>query len=103
LHLLVLADTSASFYKLQKNTDTLPDAAPFFLQNDDSLPTYSLARIARFAPLKGQQCAVVSSIGLHFVDMIDKKETLLLVQLDLLALEYSPCDSYVICCEKWNS
>jgi len=34
--------------------------------------------------------------------MIEKKETLLLVQLDLLALEYSPCDSYVVCCEKWN-
>jgi len=35
--------------------------------------------------------------------MINKKESLLLVQLDLLALEYSPCDSYVVCCEKWNT
>ena len=27
---------------------------------------------------------------------------MLLIQLNLVVLEYSPCDSYVICCEKWN-
>lgn len=34
--------------------------------------------------------------------MVSKKESLLLIQLDLLALEYSPCDNFVVCCEKWN-
>lgn len=72
------------------------------LKQDAALPCYSLARIARFAPLKGQQAAIVSQIGLHFVDMAAKKESLLLIQLDLVALEYSPCDNYVVCCEKWN-
>lgn len=26
----------------------------------------------------------------------------MLIQLDLVALEYSPSDNYVVCCEKWN-
>lgn len=34
--------------------------------------------------------------------MVTKKESLLLIQLDLVALEYSPCDNFVVCCEKWN-
>ena len=36
------------------------------------------------------------------MDMVSKKESLLLVQLELVVLEYSPCDNYVVCCEKWN-
>jgi hypothetical protein len=77
--LLVLADTTASFYSFQKNKDAKADEAPFSLQADSTLPVYSLARLTRFAPLNGLQCAVVSDIGLHFVDMVEKKETLLLV------------------------
>lgn len=34
--------------------------------------------------------------------MVTKKESLLLIQLELYTLEYSPCDNYVVCCEKWN-
>jgi len=45
---------------------------------------------------------VVSNVGLHFIDLTNKKESLLLIQLDLVALEYSPCDNYVVCCEKFN-
>lgn len=44
----------------------------------------------------------MSHVGLHFVDMDSKTESLLLVQLDLVALEYSPCDNFVVCVEKWN-
>lgn len=67
------------------------------------MPTYSQARIARFAPKSGKQAAIASQYGLHFVDVASGKETLLLVQLDIQALEYSPCDSYVVCCEKWST
>lgn len=66
------------------------------------MPSYAQARIARFAPKSGKQAAIVSHVGLHFVDLDSKTESLLLVQLDLVALEYSPCDNYVVCVEKWN-
>jgi uncharacterized protein with WD repeat len=114
LRLLVLADSTASFYTIQKDTSSgnttkqtaanLSDAssAQSFLQVDSSLPVYSQARLARFAPYKGHQAAIVTNIGLHLVNLVEKKEALLLVQLDLVALEYSPRDNYVICCEKWN-
>ena len=36
------------------------------------------------------------------MDMVSKNESLLLVQLELVVLEYSPCDNFVVCCEKWN-
>ena len=44
----------------------------------------------------------MSAHGLHFVDIATGKETLLLVQLDIQSLEYSPCDNFVVCCEKYS-
>ena len=114
LRLLVLADSTASFYTIQKsassvntlkqNTSNVSEVTPaqYSLLVDTGLPIYSQARLARFAPLKGHQAAIVTNIGLHFVDVLQKKESILLIQLDLVALEYSPCDNFVICCEKWN-
>lgn len=114
LRLLVLADSTASFYTIQNDTSSgnttkqmtanqsEASSAQSHLKVDNGLPIYQQARLAKFAPLKGNQAAIVTNIGLHFVDLVSKKEELLMVQLDLVALEYSPCDSYVICCEKWN-
>lgn len=102
LRLLVLADANASFYSIVKHPSTDSKDPPFCIKVDATLPQYPQARIARFAPKSGSQAAVVSNVGLHFIDMLNKKESLLLIQLDLVALEYSPCDSYVVCCEKWN-
>lgn len=71
LRLLVLADTTASFYTLENNDSADKDKSSpeAWLKQDTSLPIYSQARIARFAPLHGNQAAVVTQIGLHFVDL----------------------------------
>jgi hypothetical protein len=73
MRLLVVANSTASFYQMQ------PTKEGVSLVQDPSLPCYSLARIARFAPRHGKQAAIVSNIGLHFVDLTNKKESLLLI------------------------
>jgi uncharacterized protein with WD repeat len=98
----VLADSSACFYEVCKLESQDSKAPPFTLKVDATLPQYQKARIARFAPKRGNQAAIVTNVGLHLVDLNAKQESHLLVQLDIVALEYSPCDSYVVCCEKWN-
>jgi hypothetical protein len=62
LRLLVLADTTASFYTIQPNESDAKDksSSEFWLKQDVSLPCYSQARIARFAPLSGRQAAIVT-------------------------------------------
>lgn len=81
MRLLVLSDTTASFYSTESNAPADKDKATpeVWLKQDASLPCYSQARIARFAPLNGLQAAVVTQVGLHFVDMVNKKESLLLI------------------------
>ena len=98
----MLADSTASFYQVHKQESKDSKAPPFTLKVDETLPQYQKARIARFAPKSGNQAAIVTNVGLHLVDMTAKQESHLLVQLDIVALEYSPRDSYVVCCEKWN-
>ncbi len=63
MRLLVVANSTASFYQMQ------PTKEGVSLVQDSSLPCYSLARIARFAPRHGLQAAIVSDVGLHFVDL----------------------------------
>ena len=67
LRLLVLADDYASFFKLQSENS---------LVQDTSLPRYHLAKLARFSPLAGKQAAIVDELGIHFVSMESKQETL---------------------------
>lgn len=40
--------------------------------------------------------------GLHFVDVVQQQESLMICTPDIVALEYSPADSFVITCEKFN-
>lgn len=99
LRLLVLADSSATFFKVAATSGS---DTPLVLEKDESLPTFANATTAKFAPLKGQQAAIVDQDGLHFVDLLQNRESLMICQPDIVALEYSPADSYVVCCEKFN-
>ena len=96
LKLLVLADSTASFYKANTNGSTTE------LIKDTTLPSFQGASIAQFAPLRGLQAAIVDEFGLHLVDMTTGKETLLLAYLGIANLEYSPCDTFIVLCEKHN-
>lgn len=72
------------------------------LEEDSILPTFPLAKVARFAPLSGQQAAIVDELGIHFVDMTVGQETLQIANPGIDALKYSPADSYIVTCEKFD-
>ena len=72
------------------------------LEEDVSYPKFPLAKVARFAPLSGQQAAIVDELGIHLVDMSLGKETLQIITNGVEALKYSPADSYIITCEQYN-
>jgi len=93
LRLLVLADDFASFFRLQGDAQ---------LVVDNALPRYHHAKIARFAPLAGRQASVVDELGIHFVSMDTCQETLFLAQENIDSFKYSPADTFVVCCEKYN-
>lgn len=93
LRLLVLADDEASFFKLQSENE---------LVQDISLPRYSRAKLARYAPLAGKQAAIVDELGIHFVSMESRQETLFIAQENIDLLKYSPADNFVVTCEKFN-
>ena len=72
------------------------------LEEDNVLPQFPQAKVARFAPLSGQQAAIVDELGIHFVDMSAGQETLQIANPGIESLVYSPADSYVVTCEKFN-
>ena len=66
----MLADRRASFFTLKgENSQTL-------LVEDNTLPQYPQAKLARFAPTSGRQAAIVDELGIHFVDMATRQEAL---------------------------
>ena len=69
LRLMALAETTATFYQIVQNDSKDPQAAPYYLKVDASLPQYPQARLCRFAPKNGAQAAIVTQSGLHLVDM----------------------------------
>lgn len=71
------------------------------LEEDIAYPKFPLAKVARFAPLSGQQAAIVDELGIHLVDMSQGKETLFIAISGVEALKYSPADSYIITCEQY--
>ena len=58
------------------------------------------AEIAKFSPIMGASLAVVDHIGIHIVDVESKKERLLIERRGIIALEWTPKETYVISCEK---
>lgn len=100
LRLLVLANKQCSFYYMvaQQNQKDVP----FRLVLDQERPTYQQVRCCKFSPLEGKLAAIASEHGLFVYDVDGKSELMLMVQLDIQALEWSPCDNYIICCEKYN-
>ena len=102
LRLLVLADQTASFYNMVANpaggTET-----PYRLEQDATRSSYPEVTLCRFSPKKGLLAAIASKHGLFVYDVERKEELMLLVQLDIQALEWSPCDNYIVACEKFNN
>jgi uncharacterized protein with WD repeat len=98
----VLADQTASFYNMVANSAGDPET-PYRLEQDPSRPIYPEVTICRFSPKHGHLAAIASRHGLFVYDVENKIELMLLVQLDIQALEWSPCDNYIICCEKFNN
>lgn len=66
------------------------------------MPTFPQATFARFAPSKGNQVAIMDYRGLHFVDTKTGLESFMLANPGYVAFEYSPSDTFVVACEKWN-
>ena len=66
------------------------------------MPSYHHAKIARFAPLAGNTASIVDETGIHVVSMVAGEEILFIAQDNIDALKYSPADSYIVACEKFN-
>ena len=78
-----MADTTASFFKIQSQFSKASNSQETTLVVDETLPKFSAATVARFAPSKGAQAAIVDELGIHLVDMKSKKESLTIVQPDI--------------------
>jgi len=63
-------------------------------------PQYPSADIAKFSPVNGGSLAVVDRIGIHIVDVETKQERLTIERKGIIALEWTPRETYVISCEK---
>jgi len=94
--MVIMAEDKVSFCTLRK------EAAFCVFEEDSTMPTFPQATLARFAPNKGNQVAVMDNKGLHFVDTKTGLVSFSLAGSTYVALEYSPCDTFVIGCEKWN-
>jgi len=70
------------------------------LIKEEGYPEYLTAEIARFSPIHGQTLAVVDNVGIHLVDIASKKEKLFIQRKNIIALQWSPKESYLISCEK---
>jgi len=70
------------------------------LVRDDGYPEYLTAELARFSPIHGQTLAVVDNVGIHLVDIATKQERLVIQRKGIIALEWSPKESYLLSCEK---
>lgn len=70
------------------------------LTKELGFPQYLSADIAKFSPINGASLAVVDRIGIHIVDIETKKERLTIERKGIIALEWTPKETYVISCEK---
>jgi hypothetical protein len=70
------------------------------LTKEEGFPEYLTADIAKFSPINGANLAVVDHIGIHIVDVESKKELLKIERKGIIALEWTPRETYVITCEK---
>jgi len=70
------------------------------LTKEEGYPEYLTAEIAKFSPIHGQSLAVVDNVGIHLVDIASKQERLFIQRKGIIALEWSPKESYLISCEK---
>lgn len=70
------------------------------MTKEQGFPEYLTADIAKFSPRNGAYLAVVDHIGIHIVDVESKKEILKIERKGIIALEWTPKETYVISCEK---
>ena len=70
------------------------------LKLEEGYPMYLTAEFAKFSPVHGKTLAVVDHYGVHFVDIETKCELVCVDRAGILAMEWSPQESYVITCEK---
>ena len=70
------------------------------LTKEEDFPEYLTADIAKFSPINGASIAIVDHIGIHIVDVESKKEMLKIEMKGIIALEWTPKETYVISCEK---
>lgn len=58
--------------------------------------------MAKFTPYSGQNAIIIDEIGMHFIDMKTGKERLQIVKSGIVAMDFSPKDTYLITCEKYQ-
>jgi uncharacterized protein with WD repeat len=98
LKVLVLSREGTSFFRLEESdkpgeTKLVPEL---------QYPNFPTATLVKFAPHSGAQAAIVDELGIHFVDMTTAKEKLQIVKSGVSAIDYSPKDTYLITCERYQ-
>lgn len=98
LRLVTLSNSGVQLYKLKTNG---PDQLESF-ENEEGFDNYPGAEIAKFSPYAGSKLAVVDFAGIHIVDVDTKQECQFIPRKGVIALEWSPKETFVISCEKFK-
>ena len=72
------------------------------LEPENIFPVYPTASIAKFAPKYGQTAIIIDELGVHMIDMKEKKEKLMILRNGIGGINFSPLDTYLITCEKFT-
>jgi hypothetical protein len=97
LKLVALSNQGPQIYTLDCSSN---GASIETLTKDQGYPEYLTADIAKFSPINGASLAVVDHIGIHVIDMETKKERCTIERKGIIALEWTPRETYLISCEK---
>lgn len=97
MKLVALTNEGPQIYSMDcQNTTTQAET----LTKEDGYPQYLTADIAKFSPINGQSLAVVDHIGIHVIDIETKKERLTIERKGIIALQWTPRETYLVSCEK---
>ena len=100
LKLVALSNLGPSIYTLDCSNASQAET----LIKEDGYPQYPRAEIAKFSPISGKTLAVVQpSSGIYLVDVESKKQILYIERKGVIAMEWSPKETYLITCEKFKT
>lgn len=92
LRLVALSNKGVHVYTLDCSNEQLI--------KEEGFPSFPGAELAKFSPIAGKSLAVVDLTGIHVIDVESKQERLKIEKKGIIAIEWSPNESYLISCEK---